>query len=48
MYQVPVNATVQNKRLWSKPNGLAARAYGIVLCLTPYEMLRYTPIRWEN
>lgn len=44
--EVLVNAKIGNSSVWGEPTGLAARAYGIAVCIEPRNWVRFTPVRF--
>lgn len=46
--EVLINAKIGDSSLWGPVGGLAARAYGIAVCIQPRDWARFTPIRFVD
>lgn len=45
--EVLINATISGKEIWGPVGGLAAKAYGVAVCITLKDWARYTPVRFK-
>lgn len=46
MIHVLINAKIGDQSIWAEPGGLAARAYGVAVCISLKDWARYTPVRF--